>query len=97
MTERFHVEVAYARPDGAFCIPLELAPGSTVADAIRQSGLLEQCPEIDLSVNRVGIFANLCELDHEVTAGDRIEIYRPLKIDPKETRRRRAASRSSRQ
>ncbi|MDZ7735706.1 MAG: RnfH family protein [Gammaproteobacteria bacterium] len=97
MAECLHVEVAYARPGGVFCIPLELAPGSTVADAIRQSGLLEQCPEIDLSVNRVGIFASLCELDHEVAAGDRIEIYRPLKIDPKEARRRRAASRSSRQ
>jgi len=97
MAERLHVEVAYARPDRAFCIPLELAPGSTVADAIRHSALLEQCPEIDLSVNRVGIFASLCELDHKVAAGDRIEIYRPLKIDPKEARRRRAVSRSSRQ
>ncbi len=94
MAERIRVEVAYARPDKAFCIPLEMAAGSSVADAIQQSGLLEECPEIDLTVNRVGIFARLCEPDDRVSAGDRVEIYRPLRVDPKEARRRRAAKRT---
>ena len=94
MAERIRVEVAYARPDAAYCIPVELPAGTSAAEAIRASGLLDQCPEIDLDVNRIGIFARPCEPGDRVNDGDRIEVYRPLQVDPKEARRRRAARRS---
>ena len=48
-------------------------------------------PEIDLSVNQIGIFGKLTQLDHIMRERDRIEIYRPLIADPKEIRRQRAA------
>lgn len=85
------VEVAYGEAAGeARVTRQELPAGATIRDAIAQSGLLEACPEIDLEVNKVGVFNQLRNLDDPVQAGDRIEIYRPLRADPKETRRRRA-------
>ena len=71
---------------------LHLPPGSTVGEAIRACGLLARCPEIDLDRNRVGIFGRLVQRDTPLRDGDRVEIYRPLNADPKEARRRRAAS-----
>lgn len=93
MAERLQLEVVYARPDKAFCIPVELPEGATVADAIHQSGLLQHCPEIDLGINRTGIFGRLCNPEEPVRTGDRVEVYRPLLVDPKEARRRRAGKR----
>lgn len=86
------VEVAYARPDRPILRALHLAPGSTVGEAIGACGLLAECPEINLERNRVGIFGRLARLDAPLRDGDRVEIYRPLIADPKEARRRRAAS-----
>lgn len=87
------VSVAYAGADRVHFIQLKVAPGTTVAQALHASRILEICPEIDLRVNRVGIFNRVCELHDTVAAGDRVEIYRPLLADPKEARRRRAAGR----
>ena len=53
--------------------------------------LQKKFPEIDLSVNQIGIFGKLTQLDHVMRERDRIEIYRPLIADPKEIRRQRAA------
>jgi putative ubiquitin-RnfH superfamily antitoxin RatB of RatAB toxin-antitoxin module len=91
-TPAIQVAVAYASPGEHLYRHLRLAPGSTVGEAIRASGLLAQCPEIDLNRNRVGIFGRLAQLDTPLQDGDRVEIYRPLNTDPKEARRRRAAS-----
>jgi putative ubiquitin-RnfH superfamily antitoxin RatB of RatAB toxin-antitoxin module len=88
--ERVHVEVAYARPDQQICIKLELPAGLSVCDAIRESGLLQRFPEIDLAVSKVGVYGRLCALDDPLQDGDRVEVYRPLTADPKEARRRRA-------
>lgn len=96
MAESIRIEVTYAQPHRAFCIPLQLPPNSTLRQAINQSGLLDQCPDIDLDINQVGIFGQLCELNTVLNDGDRVEIYRPLAIDPKEARRRRAAVRRNR-
>ncbi|TDY02460.1 RnfH family protein [Thiohalophilus thiocyanatoxydans] len=85
------VEVAYARPDMQEIIPLDVAPGTTVQQAIELSGILEQFPEIDLAQNKVGIFGKITRGDTELRERDRVEIYRPLIADPKESRRRRAA------
>ena len=86
------VGVAYAPPGKPVHRHLRLPSGSTVGDAIRASGLLAQCPEIDMNRNRVGIFGRLAQFDTPLRNGDRVEIYRPLNADPKEVRRRRAAS-----
>ncbi|MCS3903690.1 putative ubiquitin-RnfH superfamily antitoxin RatB of RatAB toxin-antitoxin module [Methylohalomonas lacus] len=93
MAETIHVEVAYATPERAYCIPLQLPAGSNLKQAIEASGLLAQCPQIDLDVNRVGVFGQVCSLETPLGDGDRVEVYRPLEIDPKEARRRRAAAR----
>ena len=84
------VEVAYATPKIQAVIEIRARPGTTVAQAIRQSGILERFPEISLARNRVGIFGEATSLDRQVCAGDRVEIYRPLIADPKEARRSRA-------
>ena len=84
------IEIAYASPVQSWLIPLNVEAGTTIAQAITSSGILEQCPEIDLEINKVGIFSNIAELDTLLRAGDRIEIYRPLILDPKEARRLRA-------
>jgi hypothetical protein len=86
------VGVAYAPPGQPILRHLHLPSGSTVGEAIRASGLLAQCPEIDMNRNRVGILGRLARLDTPLQNGDRVEIYRPLNTDPKEARRRRAAS-----
>lgn len=85
------VEIAYAKPEVQVIMSLEVTEGITAESAIRQSGVLERFPEIDLEQNRIGIFSKPCKLDHPLRAGDRIEIYRPLIADPKESRRNRAA------
>lgn len=88
---KLRVEVAYARPDEQVILPLEVDAGTTVQEAIERSGVLERFPEIDLAGrSKVGIFGKLTKLDSALREGDRVEIYRPLKADPKEVRRKRA-------
>ena len=84
------IEVAYASADQSWLVPFDVEEGTTVQQAISRSGILKQCPEIDLEKNKVGIFSKIAALDVQVRAGDRIEIYRPLILDPKEARRLRA-------
>lgn len=85
------VEVAYARPDEQVIIPLLVGEGATLEAAIAASGILERFSEIDLSVNKAGVFGKACRLDQILRDGDRVEIYRPLPADPKESRRLRAS------
>ena len=88
--EILHIEVAYVKPGDQILRALEGKPGITVEQAIRNSGIIEDCPEIDLGKNKVGIFGKAAKLDAELRAGDRVEIYRPLIADPKEARKKRA-------
>lgn len=85
------VEVVYARPDIQEVIALKLPRGTTVRAAIERSRVAELFSEIDLAVNKVGVYGELRDLGDTVQDGDRIEIYRPLLIDPKEARRRNAS------
>jgi uncharacterized protein len=87
------VEVAYASPRRGALRKLTLPEGSCVADAVRESGLALEFPEIDLAVNRVGIYGRAVRPDTPLRDGDRVEILRPLVADPKESRRARAAAR----
>jgi len=88
------IEVAYALPDEQFLLTCDLPEGVTVQEAINASGILKQCPDIDLSQNKVGIFSKLAKLDTVLREGDRVEIYRPLIADPKEVRRKKALEKS---
>ena len=84
------VQVVYALPDRQLVLRIDLQSGATVWRAIEVSGILERVPEIDLSMNVVGVFGTVCEPDRVLDPDDRVEIYRPLVNDPKEMRRERA-------
>ena len=90
MAETIALQVCYALPDRATLIGLQASPGTTLEQAIRQSGVLARHPEIDLHTARIGVYGKLRQLSDLARAGDRIEIYRPLQADPKDSRRRRA-------
>ncbi|WP_100640756.1 RnfH family protein [Alteromonas facilis] len=90
MADLINVEVAYALPDKQSLLPIEVASGCTVEEAIVASGILKLYAEIDLSNNKVGIWNRTAKLTETLQQGDRIEIYRPLIADPKEVRKRRA-------
>lgn len=85
------VEVAYALADKQSLISLEVEEGSTLKEAIEASGILDEYRDIDLSMNRVGIFSKFATLDTVLREKDRVEIYRSLIADPKKVRKERAA------
>lgn len=84
------VEVFYANAEKQFLQEVEIPKNAKAIDAIQRSTVLQQFPEIDLTKNQIGIFSKKINLDTELIIGDRIEIYRPLLIDPKEARKNRA-------
>ena len=90
MSEMINIEVVYALPHEQNLLRMQLPQGATVEAAIRESGLLEKYPEIDLAKNKLGIFGKLTKADAALRDKDRVEIYRPLIADPKEIRRQRA-------
>ena len=91
MPEEIMVEVAYALPEEQVIISIKVPTIFNVQQAIEKSGIQKKFPSIDLSKNKVGIFGKKTTLDHTLNDRDRIEIYRPLILDPKEMRRKRAA------
>ncbi|NMP31233.1 RnfH family protein [Thalassotalea sp. M1531] len=90
MTEQIHIEVVYGLPNKQELIALPVAVGTTIEQAIQESGILSLFDDIDLSKNKVGIWNKAAKLTDELKDLDRIEIYRPLIADPKEVRKRRA-------
>jgi putative ubiquitin-RnfH superfamily antitoxin RatB of RatAB toxin-antitoxin module len=84
-------EVAYGVQNKQALLTVESSSPITAGEAIEQSAILKQFPEIDLKVNKIGIFGKLAKLDTLLSEGDRVEIYRPLIADPKEVRKQRAA------
>lgn len=85
------VEVAYALPEKQTLLSFQVPVNTTVMQAIESSGILALHPEIDLARQKLGIFGRLAKPSEALLPGDRVEIYRPLKADPKEVRRRLAA------
>jgi len=81
------VELAVAWPELQVIVPLRLPTGSTVLQAIDQSGIRERFPDLEISPERLGVFAERKSPDDLLRDGDRVEIYRPLKVDPKVARR----------
>ncbi len=71
-------------------LTISVPADTCVEQIIRQSGILQQFPQINLSEQKVGVWSRPVKLSDKVQDGDRIEIYRPLIADPKDLRRRRA-------
>ena len=84
------VEVVYALPEREDAVSVSLPAGATALDALRASGLLERHPEIDLARQRIGVYGRVVGAEARLRDGDRVEVYRPLAVEPKEARRRRA-------
>ena len=90
MVDKIRVEVTYALPHEQIMKTIETNEGITAEQAIVKSGLLDQFPEINLKINKVGIFGQLCKLDQVLQDIDRVEIYRQLIANPKVIRHQRA-------
>ena len=86
------IEVAYASPAKQCLLSLCVAEGTTARQAVLQSALPEQFPEVDFAAAPLGIFGRKVADATVLQPHDRVEVYRPLLIDPKENRRRRVAS-----
>ena len=90
MQEKLAIEVVYGTPKRQEIISCTVGANTTVEQAILGSGIIAEFPEIDLTVNKVGIWNRVAKLTDIVNDLDRIEVYRPLLADPKEVRKRRA-------
>ena len=90
------VTVVYCAPGCEDLTEVTLPAGATVGDAIGAAGLLVRRPEVGASPPDVGIWGRSCALTQPIEDGDRVEIYRPLTVDPKEARRVRAQVRRRR-
>lgn len=97
VVETINVEVAYALPAEQLILSVNVNLGSTAAEAVTQSGILDKFADIDLEKNKIGIFGKAVKHDVLLKAGDRVEIYRPLIADPKEVRRQRAKEAKAKQ
>lgn len=95
------VEVAYATPEKQLIIPLAVQRGTTALEAVQQSGIAQEFPGLDLERQAMGIFAALLNgrdlpapAEYVLEPYDRVEIYRPLQIDPKQARLARARNKA---
>lgn len=84
------ISVVYALPDRQIVRELELPIGATAALALRESGLLKELPNINPASIPLGIYGMAVSADTLLQDGDRLEIYRPLNIEPKAARRLRS-------
>lgn len=90
MAERLAVEIVLATPERQVLLALDVDAGCSVADVIARSGIAAQFPALSLDELPVGIWGRPVSRDTRVGPGDRVELYRPLEIDPREARRQRA-------
>jgi uncharacterized protein len=88
--DKIKIELVYALPSEQLLLKSEVPSGTTIAEAVKLSGILDKFPEIDVEKGKFGIFGKLSKTDTVLREKDRIEIYRPLIADPKEVRRKRA-------
>lgn len=85
---RFKIEVIYCHADGPVRQLVELTEGDSVEAAVNRARFHERFRELDLNVNRVGIFGNLVTAKTIVRPGDRVEVYQPITCDPETVERR---------
>ena len=94
---KFKATVAYARPEHQWLVEVELDAAATVRDAVDASGLMEVAARYEPDgILGVGINCRRLGWDAPVAAGDRVEIYRPLRENPRERRRRLAREEAGR-
>ncbi len=86
------IGVAYSENSQQVWMTIEVPEDATVADAIAASGILACFPQIDLDVQKTGVFGRIVKLDATLRAGDRVEIYRPITCDPQSVPRRDGAA-----
>ncbi len=84
------VEVVFALAERQELLVVEVPDGSTVGEAIENSRLARQFPEIDMGELQAGVWGKPVERDHIVREGDRVELYRSLEMDPRDARRLKA-------
>ncbi len=84
------VEVAFVTPEHQYLVRLDVPVGTTLLEAVALSGIGDRVPDFDVQSAKKGIYGELAEDDRVLEANDRVEIYRPLLVDPAEARRRRA-------
>ena len=92
MPDTIRVEVVFATAKHQRLVELEVPNGCRVRDALERSELATHFPEIDLGALEVGIWGRVVPRDQLLKDGDRVEVYRPLELDPREARRRLAAA-----
>ena len=98
MNDQITIEIVYGLPDKQFIEVLKVAKDCTVKQALTMASELKQLfPDMIVDQQQIGVFAKHVGLDHLLTAGDRIEIYRPLIVDAKEARRKRAEKQKNRE
>lgn len=90
MDDEIQVELVFAAEDTQRLVAVSMPPGATVAQAIESSGLADHFPGEDFDKLPVGIWGHVVPRDQVLRAGDRVEIYRPLKLDPRQARRQLA-------
>jgi len=84
------VELVYIDTDEEFIVSLDMAAAATVADAVEQSRVLDKFPSLKAVDYQLGIYSQEVSAETRLQAGDRVEVYRPLVLDPMEVRRQRA-------
>jgi putative ubiquitin-RnfH superfamily antitoxin RatB of RatAB toxin-antitoxin module len=89
------VEVAYALPKQQTVLQLKVPEGTTLIQAVEQSGIVQRFPEIDPAKNKMGIYGKAAKPDAVLRDLDRVEIYRPLIANPKEVRKKNAAEKET--
>lgn len=86
------IEVVFALPDRQVLEEVELADNATVGDVIRASGIARHFPDIEFGQLQAGVWGKPVERSYTVRDGDRVELYRPLEMDPREARRLKAGA-----
>ena len=87
-----HIEVVYALPDQQYLVHVELPHGSTVGQALDAASRVAPFSGLDLTSGNIGVFGRLVDRATVLHPEDRVEIYRPLRIDPRQARRQRGQS-----
>lgn len=88
-----YIHIAYATPEKQIVVPCHVPPGTTVHTAITQSSIFQHLSTPHIEHCPVGIFGKIVPLSQVLSDQDRIEIYRPLQVDPKQARRAREKKR----
>lgn len=92
MSDTIRVEVAYALPEKQRIVKLDVPNGTTALQAVSMSQLDDVFEELVVGPDiKLGVWGKAVTGDRVLTAGERVEIYRPLLVDPKEVRKARAA------